>query len=438
MRPDTETPAPRILHVITRLDAGGSATNTLLTVARLSGAFRQTLIYGRTRQLPRLTSELRGHAEILELPELVREAAPVRDLAALLKLYRFIRRGRFDLVHTHTSKAGILGRVAARLARVPRIVHTPHGHIFWGYAGKVRTEVFVLVERWAASFTDRIVGLTDCEIRHYLARRIGRPGQFVSIPSGVELDRLAPPGRREELRSALGLPPGARLLGSVGRLEPVKGHRYLLEAFRLLAPRHPTLYLAFVGDGALGPELGARAREDGIADRVLFLGWRDDVSALLAALDLFAFPSLNEGMGRALVEAMAVGLPIVASRAGGIPEVLGDGEAGLLVEPGSAPALAWGIERFLEEPALAADRGRAARARARRYGVEGMLRRLAALYRELLGGPDARMEKMEQIIRRTGPERPLAYAPDPCAVSPLDRAGMRRGPDRRARQPRRP
>jgi glycosyltransferase involved in cell wall biosynthesis len=377
----------RILHVITRLERGGSATNTLLTMARLPPFFRQSLIYGRTGEFPPSTLELRGKVEMVEVPWLVRDPSPLKDVAALFTIYRFLRQRRVHLVHTHTSKAGILGRVAARLAGVPRLVHTPHGHIFTGYAGRRLTAFFILLERWAATFTDRIIGLTEQEVRDHLDRKIGRPGQFVSIASGVELGQFeTAQGEARAVKASLGLPPGARLIGSVGRLEPVKGHGYLLEAFGTLAARFPELYLALVGEGELLPELRSHARRLGLAHRILFLGWRDDVPALLHTFDLFVLPSLNEGMGRALVEAMAAGLPIVASRAGGIHEVLEDGEAGLLVETGSASALAQGIETLLLDPALGSRLGKAARERASRYSLEAMLEKLEALYRELLGG----------------------------------------------------
>jgi len=376
----------RILHVITRLDRGGSATNTLLTVAGLPPPFQQSLVFGKTREFPKLYLELQGKVEMVEIPELVRNPSPVKDVVAFVKLYRLIKKGRFDLVHTHTSKAGILGRVAARLAGVPRIVHTPHGHIFTGYAGRVLTRFFILLERWAATFTDRIIGLTDREIQDHLTRKIGRPEQFVSIPSGVDLTRFERIERSEAfaVKASLGLPPSAFLIGSVGRLEPIKGHRHLLQAFQALAPRFPNLYLAFAGEGELLPELRSSAQRQGLADRVLFLGWRDDIPTLLQTFDLFVFPSLNEGMGRALVEAMAVGLPIVASRVGGIPEVLDEGKAGLLVEAGRASALAQGIEKLLLDPERRIRFGTMARERARAYSVETMLHKIQALYRQLL------------------------------------------------------
>ncbi|MCH7896914.1 MAG: glycosyltransferase family 4 protein [candidate division NC10 bacterium] len=375
----------RILHLITRLDRGGSATNTLLTVAGFPSLFGQSLIYGRTREFPQLALNLRQQVEMMELPDLVRSPSPLKDLVAFWKIYRLLRRGRFDLIHTHTSKAGIIGRFAARMAGVPHIVHTPHGQAFNGYAGRMLTTLFVLLERWAATFTDRIIGLTDQEIRDNLERRIGRPEQFVSIPSGIDLKRFESREREAvDVKASLGLSPSSRLIGSVGRLDPVKGHTYLLDAFAVLAPRFPDLHLALVGDGELLPELRCRAQQSGLTDRVLFLEWREDVPDLLLAFDLFVFPSLSEGMGRGLVEAMAAGLPIVATRVCSIPEVLAEGEAGCLVEPGSALALARGIETLLLDPELRSRLAKAARERAKGYSVETMLQKIEAVYQGLL------------------------------------------------------
>ena len=374
----------RILHLITRLDRGGSATNTLLTVGGLPSPFGQSLIYGRTVEFPQLARELQRKVEMAEVPQLVRSPSPIKDLVAFLKIYGLLRRQRFDLVHTHTSKAGILGRVAARLAGVPHIVHTPHGQAFNGYAGKVLTGLFVLLERWAATFTDRIIGLTDQEIRDNLERRIGEPHQFVNIPSGIDLKWFESSGREAaEVKASLGLLPSARLIGSVGRLEPIKGHEYLLDAFATLAPRFPDIHLALVGDGELLPELRSRAENAGLTERVLFLGWREDVPSLLQAFDLFVFPSLSEGMGRALVEAMAAGLPVVATRV--CSEVLAEGEAGYLVEPASAASLAAGIETLLLDPELHSRLVKAGRDRARNYSVEAMLQKIGDVYQDVLG-----------------------------------------------------
>lgn len=411
----------RILHVITRLDRGGSATNTLLTVSGLPAPFRSSVLYGRTQELPTLPPELWGKVELREMPSLVRRIAPLNDLVALFQLYRIIRRGRFDLVHTHTSKAGILGRLAASVTGVPCIVHTPHGHYYTGYTGRVLTTLLVLLERWASTITDRIIGLTHQEICDYLARNIGRPTQYVCIPSGIDLvhfrrptpgsspcaaDGSFPPGIERSDVPRWGGEPCQRapwIIGSVGRLEAVKGHRYLLEAFASLAPRFPQLRLVLVGDGPLRGPLHVCAEQLGVRSRVQFLGWRDDVAALLPRFDLFAFPSLNEGMGRALVEAMAAGLPIVAFRAGGVPEVLGEGDAGLLVDLGDVPALAGAIETLLRDAALRSRLGSAAQVRAHDYSVEGMLAKIEALYRELLQLPPSPSPHAQATVAMAGP-----------------------------------
>jgi glycosyltransferase involved in cell wall biosynthesis len=333
-------------------------------------------------EFPQLARRLQRKVEMAE----VRSPSPIKDLVALLKIYRLLRRERFDLVHTHTSKAGILGRVAARLAGVPHIVHTPHGQAFNGYAGRGLTTLFVLLERWAATFTDRIIGLTDQEIQDNLERRIGEPEQFVNIPSGIDLERFETNEREaKNVKASLGLSPSVRLIGSVGRLEPIKGHAYLLDAYAILAPRFPDLYLALVGDGELLPELRSRAENAGLTDRVLFLGWREDVPDLLHAFDIFVFPSLSEGMGRGLVEAMAAGVPVVATKAASIPEVLGEGEAGYLVEPASAASLAAGIETLLLDPELQSRLVKAGRDRAQDYSVEAMLQKIGDVYQDVLG-----------------------------------------------------
>jgi glycosyltransferase involved in cell wall biosynthesis len=231
------------------------------------------------------------------------------------------------------------------------------------------TTLFVLLERWAATFTDRIIGLTDQEIQDNLERRIGEPEQFVNIPSGIDLERFETNEREaKNVKASLGLSPSVRLIGSVGRLEPIKGHAYLLDAYAILAPRFPDLYLALVGDGELLPELRSRAENAGLTDRVLFLGWREDVPDLLHAFDIFVFPSLSEGMGRGLVEAMAAGVPVVD-----------------LVEPASAASLAAGIETLLLDPELQSRLVKAGRDRAQDYSVEAMLQKIGDVYQDVLG-----------------------------------------------------
>ena len=375
----------RIAHIITRLDPGGSTESTLLMAAAFGPPnFESWIIHGPSRTGPAAADAAATLAAVrfAEIPALRREVAPFADARALLALYRLLRRGGFDIVQTHTSKAGFLGRTAARLARVPRILHTPHGHVFHGYFGPAATRAFIALERWAARFTERIITLTDAEATQHLALGIGRPGQFVTIPSGVDLARVRRAAAvARPLRAGLGLEADALLIGVASRLAPVKGLTHLVEAMPEILRRCPRAHLLIAGHGEERPALEAQAASLGVADRVRFLGFREDVEAVIAALDVFALPSLNEGMGRVLIAAMALGVPVVATRVGGVPDVVEDGRQGLLVPPADPAALAEAIAAILGDRMRAAAMGAMGRARAERFSLAVMLDRLAVLYR---------------------------------------------------------
>ncbi|MCC7261240.1 MAG: glycosyltransferase family 4 protein [Candidatus Latescibacteria bacterium] len=377
---------PRVLHVITRLDRGGSAENTLLCAAHMTG-YDTVVAVGPTQGERSPTEALarqRG-VEFVEVPHLVRPIRPLADLRALWELWRLMRRGRFDLVHTHTSKAGLLGRVAAVLARVPRRVHTAHGHVFYGYHGPALSRLFVWLERWAAWFTDRLVALTPAEEHDQLRFGVGSAAKFAVIHSGVDFAPFARPAAdREVTRRVLGLALDGLVIGTLGRLTPIKGQADLVRAFAQVRPQVPEAWLLLVGDGEEGPGLAALVRELGVADRVVFAGWREEVPDLLRAMDIFVLPSLNEGMGKALVEAMYVGLPVVASRVGGVPDLIEAGRAGLLVPPGQPAALAAALLGLAADPHRRRELGARAAQVARAYSVESMIEKLDGLYQSLL------------------------------------------------------
>jgi glycosyltransferase involved in cell wall biosynthesis len=285
-------------------------------------------------------------------------------------------------VHTHTSKAGALGRVAAWLAGVPVIIHTPHGHIFYGYYGPAMSRVIRLFERLLALITDRIVTLTDRGAQEHVQYRIAAPDKFVTIPSGIVLSAFrsiqADPAVK---RNELGLPTEGPVIGTVGRLVPIKGHEWLLKAAPLVLAEFPHAMFVFLGEGPLLGWLQQLAAGLGISGHVMFMGTRQDVPECLAVFDLFAFPSLNEGMGRALIEAMAVGLPAVATRVGGIPDVVADGETGLLVPARDEAALADALLKLLRDPARRRAYGHAARrSMDERFDVNAMVRAIDRLY----------------------------------------------------------
>lgn len=377
----------RVLHLITRLDRGGSADNTLLSCLGLDDiGWEVTLAYGRTDDPSPVLEEVERRQSIacMRIPRLIRGIDPIADSLAYRTIRRIVDRGSYDIVHTHSSKAGVLGRRASRSARA-RVVHTPHGHVFQGYFNPVVTRAFVQAERVAARWCDRIVTLTDRGREEHLEHRVGRPEQFVTIHSGV---RLAPfrngVPRRAAARRLAGIPHDAYVVGCAARLTAIKGHGVLLDAVARLAPRYPKLRLLLVGDGEDRVALQARARKSDLSGRVIFTGVCADVRPALAAMDLFALPSLNEGQGRAVVEAMAAGVPVVASRVGGLLDVLDGGRAGALVEPGDPAALAEAIETFMGSLSLASRIAAAGRSRAALYDDITMVDRLSMLYQELL------------------------------------------------------
>ncbi len=384
-----------VLHIITRLDRGGSAQNTLLTALTLDrNRFHVGVIHGRTEALS--ANEMaaiaadrerlrRAGVTRVEIPTLVRAIRPLHDLHALLRLWQILRRERPHLVHTHTSKAGALGRIAARLAGIPAIVHTPHGHVFHGYYGALMSRLFQWIERRLARLTDRLIALTESERREHLLLGIGSPDRFSVIPSGVDLT-LFESARRPDpaLRSSLGIAPDAFLVGTVCRLTRIKGVDLLIFALARLRERIPRMAALIIGDGEERKKLEEQCRTAGLSDRVRFLGTRSDIPELLPALDLFLLCSRNEGMGRALVEAMACGKPVVASRVGGIPDVVEEGMTGLLVPPEDPPAVAEAIRTLAADPARRHQMGERGRERARLFSLARMIEKLEKMYTEVL------------------------------------------------------
>ncbi len=392
--PSPAPPLPRaarpltILHAITRLDRGGSSDCTLLQAI---GAARRghdvTLAAGPSESPSPLLEQARRQRglRLIEIAALRRDLSPLRDLRALLALARILRGRRFDIVHTHTSKAGALGRLASALTLGPPVVHQPHGHLFYGYRRRLGSALVVLAERILARLARRQIALSWRGAEEHLARGIGRPGQFSVVRSGIDLRPFRSAGRRREAcRLRLGLRPDEFAVGSLCRLEPVKGVEDLVQGFARAAAGVPRLRLLLGGDGSLKDRLLDRARRAGLEDRVSIGGAWVSAPEFLPALDLFVLASRNEGMGRALVEAMACSLPVVATSVGGMPEVLQEGRAGLLVPPGDPQAIAEAIALLRDDPRLASDYGRRARARSVAFGAGRMNHALLRLYREVL------------------------------------------------------
>ena len=392
------SPMPRrVIHVITRLDHGGSAQNTMLTALGHDRAqFEPIVVAGHSgcwdAQGGQLATE--ENCRKLEkaairwvlLPSLTREVHPIKDAQALWQLIRLFLHERPALVHTHTSKAGVLGRIAAWITRVPVIVHTPHGHVFYGHFGPFQSWLFLQIERVLTVITDRLIALTDAERQDHLDRAVGKADRFSVVPSGIDRERFGRARAQGKHKPDwFGCPPDALVVGSVGWLTDIKGHEYLIAAVAKLKQDFPSLHLVIIGSGDRHDDLLQQAESAGLRGAVHLLGHRDDVEACLAGMDLFVLPSLNEGMGRALIEAMAAGLPVIASRVGGIPAVISHERTGLLVPPRDADALAEALRRLLDRPEWAKQLGVAASHSVdSRYGSASMVHAIESIFAEAL------------------------------------------------------
>ena len=316
---------------------------------------------------------------------LIRKISPIKDIWALLSLLWLLLKEKPFVVHTHSSKAGILGRLAAALARVPIVIHTPHGHVFYGHFNRLFSRIFLWIEKLFALFTDRIIALTNGEKGDYLNFSIGKSHQFVTVHSGVDIHRYM---RHKvdviEEKQTLGLQPNGVVVGFVGWLLPIKGPMHLLNAVSKVWNYHPDVNLVFVGKGDLDVDLRARTLEINAGARVKFLGWRDDIENIMQIFDLLALPSLNEGMGRVVVEAMASGKPIVASSVGGIPDLVQHGQTGFLVPPADENALTEAIVKLIRNPEQAKKMGVKGRLRSHRFSLAAMIEKLDAVYEDLI------------------------------------------------------
>ena len=387
----------KTIHIITRLDKGGSAENTLLTVMGLDREiYDVVLVHGLSIESNMAEDEFRAvekslmdvekeGVRVITIPSLVRRIHLFYDLRAFFALIKILRNERPDIVHTHTSKAGILGRWAAFFVRVPVIIHTPHGHVFWGYFGKLKTRIFILLEKISALVTDRLVMLTEQEKIDHLHFHIAPENKFSVVHSGINLDEFSNTSvDPAAMKRRLGIPEDNLIVGTVGRLTSIKGHRYLIEAARKIAGSRPDTTFVILGDGELLDELKNMVTRSDIEENIKFLGWRSDVAEVMSTFDIFALPSLNEGMGRVLVEAMALGRPIVASNIGGIPDLVVDCENGYLVPVGDVETLAARIKKLLDDPEKREEMGECGKKIAIDYSANAMVEKIDRVYRKLV------------------------------------------------------
>jgi glycosyltransferase involved in cell wall biosynthesis len=377
--------AIRVVRVIARMNVGGPAQHVAHLCQRLEQEYPTLLVTGSVGpgEADMLGVARERGARIEVIPELGRALRPWDDLVALTRLVRILRRHRPAIIHTHTAKAGALGRGAAALAGVPVRVHTYHGHVFDGYFSRPVTAAFVSIERALARSSDALIALSPGQAHDLVERyRIGASSRVRVLPLGLDLDRFQPPDAAGGARFRAEVGAGDRtVVTAVARLVPIKNHDLLLEAAALLSAHRSDMLFVIVGGGPEEQRLRQRAAALGIADPVRFLGWREDLEAIYAGSDIVALTSRNEGTPVCLLEALAAGCRVVATDVGGVRDVLHGGRLGALVPPADPAAFA----AALEAAAAATPPDPAVSSEVReRYSVERLSADVSRLYGELL------------------------------------------------------
>lgn len=380
----------RVTHIITRLIVGGAQENTIASVLglhRLPGV-QVHLVSGPTSgpegSLESLVASVPGLLTLV--PTLVRQIDPWKDFLALLHLTRLLREQRPDIVHTHSGKAGVLGRLAARLARVPLVVHTIHGPSFGPFQGWLSNQLFTAAERVAGRCTDHFVTVADAMRDQYLQAGIGRPGQYTRIWSGFPLEPFITARNDLELRRRYGIAPTDFVVGKVARLFQLKGHDDLFAVATELVQACPNIKFLLVGNGEWRERFEHLAQSLGLRDRFVFTGLvpPENVPPLIGIMDMVVHLSRREGLARALSQSLATGRPVVAYDSDGAREVCLDGQTGFLIQTGDLETLKQRILALAQQPELRHRMGTRGQELAREwFSVSNMVTSIHSLYRQL-------------------------------------------------------
>lgn len=356
-----------ICHVITRMVIGGAQENTLYTIqGHLEKGHQVTLITGCSTgpEGNLLKNSCPPGMELLEIPDLVREIKPWRDWRAYCQLKKIFQAKRFSVVHTHASKAGILGRLAATKAGIPLVVHTVHGQAFHPYQAKWKNWMYILAEKFAAKHCHKIYAVAQAMIEQCVKAGVAPREKYKVVYSGMDLQAFLTARPEAALREKLRLPAGTPVIGKIARIFELKGYECLVDAAVQIIAAIPSVRFLLVGDGILRPAIEERIAELGISEHFIFTGLvpPQDICRYTALMDVLAHLSLREGLPRTAVQALASGIPVVAYPLDGTPEVVRDGETGYLCEPENTSQVAERLIGLLQNPTLRQQFGTAGRA----------------------------------------------------------------------------
>jgi glycosyltransferase involved in cell wall biosynthesis len=383
----------KVLHLITHLGFGGAQDNTLLTI---KGHSRERYEVHLATGQDYTDWEARGRAyadAFFIFPDLCRSVRPQTDIRTLNQLTDFFRKHNYHIVHTHSAKAGTLGRIAAKRAGVPIIIHTFHSFGWqvactvctrpWQvYTSAIKKWFYILIERYAASLSHALITVSELNKQEAMDIKLAPSDKLTTIYSGIDFSRFKVNVERIKKCNSLGLSPSRPIIGTIGRLSIQKAPLDFIAAAKIVLQQKPDVQFIMIGDGPLASEVHLAIGDE---RRIKLFGYRNDVPEILSVLDLFVLSSLWEGLGRALTEAMFVGVPVAATAVDGVPELVTHNETGLLSPPGDPVRLAENITWSLDHPDETQRMKQSARDRVEpTFSAERMVERIEALYQQLL------------------------------------------------------
>ncbi|MFC1521606.1 glycosyltransferase family 4 protein [Elusimicrobiota bacterium] len=380
----------RVLHIITRLILGGAQQNTLLTAIgqHKNPCYDVTLLIGLDHgpEGDLIREAKSSGLRVVINPDLVRPIHPVKDLLAYRSVRKFIENGKYDIVHTHSSKAGIVGRLAAYRGKVPCVIHTLHSLVFHKYQSRWKNMLYIVLKRICAPMTDHYISVCDAVTKGALEKKIGDPGRYTTVYSGMDLIPFleAPSLSQKNCREEIGLDPARFVIGKIARLFSQKGHEHFLEMAAQIYREDPSVQFLIVGNGILLEKLTQMAKSMGIDSAVKFAGLvaQERIPRYIQAMDILVHASVREGIPRVLPQALAAGKPVIAFDMDGNPEVIEDGRTGFLIAPTDNSAMAKKAISLLRDPCLQATMGNNGREFVlRNFSLKTMIERIDSVYK---------------------------------------------------------
>jgi glycosyltransferase involved in cell wall biosynthesis len=381
----------KVAHIIARMITGGADENTLFTIEGLNkDKYEIDLITGEDFDR-NILNKVKNHPfDIIQIKGLKWKLNFLLDPIVLLKLIKRLKRKGYDIVHTHTTKAGILGRIAAYISGVPVIVHGLHGSTFQAFNSGLLNWFLFLSERLTSRFTDAYVSVSKVLSETYIEKGIGKEDNHFTVYSGMELSKFYHARDKmnyKEKYEKLGINAGDFVIGNVARLELRKGHKFLLDSFKNIVEKQTDgpAKLLIIGEGNKRKHLENYVKELNLESKVIFAGYREDVEDLMAVMDIFVLTSLREGLPRVLVQAAAVGMPSVAFNVDGVSEIIKDNYNGFLVEAKNQEQLENKIMRYMNNKELVLLHGQNGREFIEnKWSIKGMVDRIDKIYQKLI------------------------------------------------------